>query len=216
MLLKTLILTSLLSSSVFAQTVYDLESFYASHKNRIFKSAPLEFKHEVATTDKEYEIPYSQAKGKIDGKFYNVEIKNNSIFINKIKFKAKSDMFTLVGDRFYISKNLACLNAYYLSSNGAAQRIVPVFFLDLKKTKLQKDSIRTLPSYFGSCENIRMGKNGKITFYEVSPFYDKHDDEIGLYFDEHYIDDNGKHIKTGKRVKGTYLKKGISDKFTIK
>ncbi len=216
--MKRFIIISLLSSSLFAQTIYDLESFYASHKNRIFKSAPLEFDRSTEERDeKDDGIINMQTKGKIGAKSYNVEIKDYFIIINKTKFKPKKDdIFGVYPDKFYTSKTLACVEGHYLGASGSGTRGKTVLLIDLKKTKFQKGSIHTLPSYFGSCENIRIGKNGKITFYKVSPFYDNHDDEIGLYLDEHYIDENGKYIKIGKRVKGTYLKKGISDKFTIK
>jgi len=216
--MKRFIIISLLSSSLFAQTIYDLESFYASHKNRIFKSAPLEFDRSTEERDeKDDGIINMQTKGKIGGQSYHVAIKDYFIIINKTKFKPKKDdIFGVYPYTFYTSKTLACVEGHYLGASGSGTRGKTVLLIDLKKTKLQKGSIRTLPSYFGSCENIRMGKNGKITFDMISSFYDKEGEEIGLYFDEHYINDNGKHIKTGKRVKGTYLKKGISDKFTIK
>jgi len=194
-----------------------LESFYASHKNRIFKSAPLEFDRSTEERDeKDDGIINMQTKGKIGDQSYHVAIKDYFIIINKTKFKPKKNhMVDMYPYSFYASKTLACVEGHY-SCSGSGCRGASVFLIDLKKTKFQKDSVRTLPSYFGSCENIRIGKNGKITFYEVLPFYDKHDEEIGLYFDEHYINDNGKYIKTSKRLKATYQKKGISDKFTIK
>jgi hypothetical protein len=181
----------LIYTTLVAETIYDgYDSFYKIYSKTIFIEAAQDFEWKNNNL--------SFWKGNIDKKHYEVKISNGYIALNKYRLylnkaiifpNEQVDTSGLVGDKLYISKSYACIEAVSPSASGTAARHKAIYLINFNQLKHKKQSLYLLPSLFGSCSGIRLLEDKKIAFDKVSYMNDSSNDlPIGITFNEYYLD----------------------------